>query len=139
MFVSRPPLILQVCGRLKSDYRYSAKLVYNNYPWPVHATEAQRGKVSELAEKVLSVRQGYLDGGNTLADLYDPLSMPSDLLKAHHALDKAVDQCYRKTPFASDRERVEFLFQLYEELTAPLAVEKKDKPLRARRGTKGEG
>jgi hypothetical protein len=60
-----------------------------------------------------------------LADLYDPVSMPPRLAKAHEALDRAVDRCYRKDPFATDRQRVEYLFALYEQLTAPLAVEKK--------------
>jgi len=56
----------------------------------------------------------------TLADLYDPIAMPPKLAKAHAALDRAVDRCYRKEPFASDRDRVEHLFALYEKLTAPM-------------------
>jgi hypothetical protein len=60
-----------------------------------------------------------------LADLYDPVSMPPRLAKAHEALDRAVDRCYRKDPFTTDRQRVEYLFALYELLTVPLAVEKK--------------
>jgi hypothetical protein len=114
--------VRQVCGRLESRYRYSAKLVYNNFPWPVEAVESQQAKVSACAQAVLDARQGYLDGGSTLADLYDPLLMPGDLLKAHQALDRAVDRCYRATPFNSERERVEYLFALYEKLTAPLAI-----------------
>lgn len=113
--------VRQVCGRLESRYRYSAKLVYNNFPWPMDATAAQRAKVEDCAQKVLDARQGYLDKGATLADLYDPLSMPAPLLKAHQALDRAVDRCYRAKAFDSERERVEYLFQLYEQLTAPLA------------------
>lgn len=113
--------VRQVCGRLKSDFRYSAKLVYNNFPWPMDATDAQRAAVEDCAEKVLAARKGYLDGGATLADLYDPLTMPAALLKAHQALDRAVDRCYRPQKFDSERERVEHLFQLYEQLTAPLA------------------
>lgn len=113
--------VRQVCGRLKSDYRYSAKLVYNNFPWPVEATKKQEERVAECAERILQVRQGYLDGISTLADLYDPLIMPAPLLKAHRELDRAVDRCYRSKPFASERERVEFLFQLYEQITSPLA------------------
>ncbi len=112
--------VRQVCGRLKSDYRYSAKLVYNNFPWPTEVTEAQQEKVTACAQAVLDVRQGYLDKNATLADLYDPLCMPAPLLKAHQTLDRAVDQCYRSTKFDSERERVEFLFQRYECLTAPL-------------------
>ncbi len=113
--------VRQVCGRLKSDYRYSAKLVYNNFPWPVDATEAQRSKVEGCAQAVLDARQGYLDGGSTLADLYDPLYMPAPLLNAHQTLDRAVDRCYRGAKFTSERERVEYLFPRYEALTAPLA------------------
>ncbi len=113
--------VRQVCGRLKSDFRYSAKLVYNNYPWPLEATEAKRARVEACAQKVLDVRQRYLDTGNTLADLYDAVCMPAVLVKAHIALDRAVDRCYRREPFPSDRERVEYLFGLYESLTAPLA------------------
>ncbi|HPB32505.1 MAG TPA: class I SAM-dependent DNA methyltransferase, partial [Candidatus Sumerlaeota bacterium] len=113
--------VRQVCGRLESRYRYSAKLVYNNYPWPVDATAEQREKVAECARDVLDVRQDYLTKGATLADLYDPLTMPPPLLMAHHALDRAVDRCYRPRKFNSERERVEFLFGLYEKITTPLA------------------
>jgi hypothetical protein len=115
----------QVCGRLKSDFRYSNKLVYNNFPWPMDATDAQRAKVEECAREVLAAREQF--PGSTLADLYDPVSMPPRLAKAHEALDRAVDRCYRKDPFQTDRLRVEYLFALYEQLTAPLAVEKKVK------------
>ena len=111
----------QVGGRLESRYRYSAKLVYNNFPWPVDATAAQRRTVEERAEAVLGARKQYLEAGQTLSDLYDPLYMPESLLDAHRALDRAVDKCYRRTEFKSERERVEFLFILYETLTSPLA------------------
>jgi restriction-modification enzyme MmeI-like protein len=107
-----------VAGRLKSDYRYSNRLVYNNYPWPQDATPVQRTKVEELAQAVLDARALYPD--STLAQLYDPLLMPAELVHAHQRLDRAVERCYRPEPFASDRERVEFLFALYEQLTAPL-------------------
>ncbi len=127
----------QVCGRLKSDFRYSAKLVYNNFPWPQGVSEDQLQKIMSLVQEILDLRVAYGDGRVgflpttkkiqrvtpcTLADLYDPLTTPADLLKAHHALDKAVDQCYRKAPFTSERERIEYLFQLYETLSMPLAV-----------------
>jgi len=107
-----------VAGRLKSDFRYSNTLVYNNYPWPQNPTPAQKAKVEELAQAVLDARALYPD--STLAQLYDPLTMPSELVHAHQRLDRAVERCYRPEPFASDRERVEFLFALYEKLTAPL-------------------
>ncbi len=110
-----------VCGRLKSDFRYSAKLVYNNFAWPVEVTEAKRKKVEELAQEVLNVRLVYIDAGSTLADLYSPLYFPEPLLKAHKKLDRAVDRCYRPKKFDSERQRVEYLFQLYEKITAPLA------------------
>ena len=107
----------QVCGRLKSDYRYSNSLVYNNFPWPESATNEQRAKVEECAQVVLDARQSHLENGATLANLYDPLYMPAPLLKAHQNLDRAVDRCYRAAKFETERERVEFLFGLYEELT----------------------
>lgn len=106
-----------VGGRLKSDYRYSIGIVYNTFPWP-QADDKARTKVSALAQAVLDARALYPDC--TLADLYDPDSMPPDLRKAHHALDLAVDKLYRAPPFANDRERVEHLFGLYEKLTANL-------------------
>jgi hypothetical protein len=111
----------QVCGRLESRYRYSNKLVYNNFPWP-EASAEQRERVEEKARAVLAAREPHLPprGMATLADLYDPLAMPPELLKAHTELDRAVEKCYRPETFHSDRERVEFLFALYEKLTAPL-------------------
>jgi len=121
--------VRQVGGRLKSDYRYSAKLVYNNFPWPQEPSAKQRAAVEAAARAVLDEREIYLKRGATLADLYDPLLMPPGLLKAHKALDRAVDRCYRRQPFADDRQRVEFLFALYERLTSPLiaAAEKPKK------------
>jgi hypothetical protein len=113
--------VRQVSGRLKSDFRYSNRLVYNNFPWPTASAE-QRERVEAQARAVLAAREPHLPprGLATLADLYDPLAMPSELLKAHTDLDRAVEKCYRPEPFHSDRERVEFLFSLYEKLTAPL-------------------
>jgi hypothetical protein len=109
-----------VCGRLESRFRYSNSLVYNNYPWPEGITEGQRAKVEQAAQAVLDSRAKYAT--STLADLYDPLTMPPDLAKAHAALDAAVDKCYRPAPFPNDRARVEHLFALYEKITAPLAI-----------------
>lgn len=113
--------VRQVCGRLESRYRYSNSLVYNNFPWPEASVE-QRARVEGKARAVLAAREPHLPprGMATLADLYDPLAMPPELLKAHTELDRAVEKCYRPEPFHSDRERVEFLFALYEKLTAPL-------------------
>jgi hypothetical protein len=112
----------QVCGRLESRYRYSNRIVYNNYPWPDEPSEAKRARVEEAAQAVLDARGKFLPprGQSTLADLYDPIFMPHALVKAHADLDRAVDRCYRPQPFESERQRVEFLFVLYEKLTAPL-------------------
>ncbi|HZS29421.1 MAG TPA: type IIL restriction-modification enzyme MmeI [Candidatus Angelobacter sp.] len=108
----------QVCGRLESRYRYSNKLVYNNFPWPESPTDKQRAAVESAAQAVLEARKWHPN--SSLADLYDPLSMPPNLVKAHAQLDRAVELCYRPQPFDNDRQRVEYLFALYEKLTAPL-------------------
>jgi len=99
-----------VCGRLKSDYRYSSNLVYNNFPWPNNVSDEKMKKVEECANSVLEVRKEFPK--STLADLYDPLTMPPKLSKAHNDLDKSVDACYGKK-FKSKEERIEFLFELY--------------------------
>lgn len=113
-----------VCGRLESRFRYSNTIVYNNYPFPENVSDKQKQKVETAAQKVLDTRAKYPD--SSLADLYDPLTMPPDLVKAHQALDKAVDLCYRPQPFVSELNRIEYLFSLYETLSAPLLkVEKK--------------
>jgi hypothetical protein len=114
-------------GRLKSDYRYSIGLVYNPFPMPP-ATPAELNKLEPLVDAVLAARARH--HGATLADLYDPDRMPSDLRKAHRILDKAVDSLYRRSGFTSDRERVEHLFGLYEKMVAPLEVAAHDKSKR---------
>ncbi|EML2226829.1 class I SAM-dependent DNA methyltransferase [Klebsiella grimontii] len=103
-----------VAGRLKSDYRYSAKIVYNTFPWP-DSTDVQRKYLIELAKTVLLTRENY--PASTLAELYDPLKMPEDLLEAHQALDKAVDRLYRDKPFRDATERLSCLLERYEALT----------------------
>ena len=110
----------QVCGRLESRYQYSASIVYNNFPWPQNISAAAEQGIADKAQAILYARAAH--PADTLADLYDPLTMPQDLLKAHHALDKAVDKAYRKQPFDSDRQRLEYLFALYQQLDAPLDV-----------------
>lgn len=105
-------------GRLKSDFQYSVGIVYNNFVWP-EPSETQRMRVEELAQKVLDVRDHYPT--SSLADLYHPTTMPPDLRKAHEALDRAVDGCYRKEAFRSERERVEHLFGMYRALTEGFA------------------
>lgn len=117
--------VRQVCGRLKSDYRYSNKLVYNNFPWPQDVSEKNTARVEAAAQGVLDARAKFPN--STLADLYDPRSMPADLARAHTELDRAVDLCYRPVKFDSERQRVEYLFALYEKLTAPLAAAIKPK------------
>ena len=107
-----------VCGRLKSDYRYSKDIVYNNFPWPLAPTPKQISVVETAAQAILDTRASSV--GSTLADLYDPLTMPSELVKAHSALDRAVDVCYRTQPFVNEVKRMEYLFELYERYIAPL-------------------
>ncbi|GAA5057757.1 N-6 DNA methylase [Erythrobacter westpacificensis] len=109
--------LAHIGGRLKSDFRYSIGLVYNTFPWP-EASKAKRDKVEALAQAVLDARAAHPT--SSLADLYDPDTMPADLRKAHGELDAAVDNLYRPTPFASDRDRVEHLFGRYEALVNPL-------------------
>lgn len=108
----------QVCGRLKSDYSYSGSLVYNNYPFPLASTEAQQQAVAAAAEGVLAARAQF--PGESLAALYDPATMPPALARAHQVLDHAVDRCYRPQPFATELARLEFLFGLYQQLSAPV-------------------
>ncbi len=114
-----------ICGRLKSDYRYSKDIVYNNYPFPENITDKQKQKVESCTQKVLDIRAKYPN--SSLADLYDPLTMPPDLIKAHQNLDKAVDLCYRSQPFVNELNRIEFLFNLYENLNTPLLKPEKKK------------
>jgi hypothetical protein len=110
-----------VCGRIKSDYRYSANIVYNNYPWPLSPSDKQKKNIEDRAQAVLDAREKFPDA--TLADLYDPLTMPPALLKAHQALDKAVDAAYSKKKFKTEAERVAFLFDLYQQYTGLLPKE----------------
>lgn len=137
-----------VAGRLKSDYSYSASMVYNNFPWPENPSDKQVKAIEAAAQKVLDVRAEFMaspprksappllkergkrgdasppllqergpGGEASLADLYDPLTMPPKLVKAHNELDKAVDLAYRPYPFPNDAKRMEFLFELYEKYT----------------------
>lgn len=114
-----------VCGRMKSDFIYSNKIVYNNYPWPENVSEKQIKAVEKAVESVLSARKEFPT--YSLADLYDPLTMPPVLVKTHQELDKAVDLCYRPQPFINAAKRIEFLFELYEKYTADLFTKEKVK------------
>ena len=131
------------CGRLKSDYRYSAAIVYNNFPWPdlppkyesnqpqAPAQQAQAA-IETAAQTVLDARAQFPT--SSLADLYDPLTMPPALRKAHHKLDAAVDAAYAlvggKKTWKNDAERVAFLFERYQQLTSLLPAAT---PVRTRR------
>lgn len=117
------------CGRLKSDYRYSNSIVYNNFPWPALEADqplAQKGRaqaaIETAAQAVLDTRAQFPD--SSLADLYDPLSMPPALVKAHQKLDAAVDAAYMlcggKKTWKNDAERVAYLFELYQKYTSLL-------------------
>ena len=112
-----------VCGRLESRYGYSASIVYNNFPWPQNPTEKQTAAIKTAAQNVLDVRATYPD--STLADLYDPATMPALLLKAHQVLDRNVDRAYRSAQFPDEANRVAFLFALYQQYTAPVLPGKK--------------
>jgi len=103
-----------VAGRFKTDYRYSSRLVYNTYPLP-KLTSHKKNCISEAAMNVLSIREMYPE--KTMAQLYQPDKMPTNLKEAHSALDEIVEKCYRATPFTSEEDRLEHLFKLYEEMT----------------------
>ena len=104
-----------VCGRLKSDYRYSANIVYNNFPW-CNPTEAQKAKIEQTAQAILDARAKYPD--SSLADLYDELTMPAELRKAHHDNDRAVMQAYGfDVKTMTESQCVAELFKMYEILT----------------------
>lgn len=107
-----------VTGRLESRYMYSVGVVYNTFPMPL---AKNLNRLEPFAQAILDARANYPDA--SLADLYDPDTMPADLRRAHQANDKAVDKLYRRAAFKSERERIEHLFQLYEKMTDPLLAE----------------
>jgi type II restriction/modification system DNA methylase subunit YeeA len=121
--------VRHIAGRLKSDFRYSNTLVYNNFPFPQSPTPKQIESVEKAAQSVLDARLLYPT--SSLADLYDPTTRPPELTKAHTALDKAVDACYGKTGFESEAKRMEFLFELYDMYTKGFLAE--EKPKRSRK------
>ena len=104
-----------VCGRLKSDYRYSKDVVYNNFPWPEVNAEQQE-KIAQTAQGILDARALYPD--SSLADLYDPVTMPSELRKAHHENDRAVMAAYGFAPDMAEPDIVARLFDLYSQILA---------------------
>lgn len=111
----------QICGRIKSDFRYSGTLVYNNFPFPPSPSPKQAAAVEAAAQQVLAARAQFPT--ESLATLYDPLTMPPALVKAHQQLDRAVDQCYRLAAFPTELSRLEYLFGEYRRLTEPLLEE----------------
>jgi hypothetical protein len=123
--------IRAVCGRLESRYRYSAGIVYNNFPWPESPSDKQREAIEAAAQGVLDARAAFPD--STLADLYDPVTMPPALVKAHQALDRAVDAAYGRRTFATDADRVAFLFDRYQHLTSLLPPDKPRAPRKSRK------
>lgn len=117
--------VAYTCGRLESRFRYSKDIVYNNFPWPESPTKKQIESIEKAAQKILDIRAEFPN--SSLADLYDPLTMPPSLVKAHSELDKVVDLSYRSQPFPSAAKRMEFLFELYEKYTADLFTTEKPK------------
>ena len=105
-----------VCGRMKTDYAYSASIVYNTFPFPKISSQKQQ-EIEDAATDILITREPYLTVGKTLADLYDPDTMPPDLKAAHERLDDIVESCYPGYPFANDEARLECLFKMYEKMT----------------------
>lgn len=99
-----------VCGRIKTDYRYSAELCYNPFPLPTLSASQARA-VEQAVYAVLDVREQYTE--RSLAQLYDTRSMPDNLKSAHRDLDSVVDAAYRSSPFRNDEDRIKYLFQIY--------------------------
>jgi len=124
----------QVCGRLESRYRYSNNLVYNNFPFPSNPPEKQRERVEQAAQGILDARARFPEA--TLADLYDPNTMPKELSDAHRENDNAVDACYGSRRFKTDLERLEFLFDLYRQYTDPLTQIAEKETRKSRRNRK---
>jgi hypothetical protein len=114
-----------ICGRLESRFQYSASIVYNNFPFPDNPNDKQVKAIETAAQNVLDTRLQFPN--SSLADLYDPLTMPPALVKAHNELDKAVDLAYRSQQFTTEAKRMEFLFELYEKYTADLFTKEKPK------------
>ena len=104
-----------VCGRLKSDYRYSVGVVYNTFPWP-NPTSAQKARIEQTAAAIIKARDNHLDC--TMADLYDNTVMPPDLRKAHRLNDEAVLDAYGLPHDISEPACVAHLLDLYRQLTA---------------------
>lgn len=111
-----------ICGRIKSDYRYSNDIVYNNFPWPTPSPE-QKATIEKTAQGILDARDLYPE--SSLADLYDPLTMPPELRKAHVANDRAVMAAYGFSTKMSESDCVAKLMEMYQQLTAEENSKKK--------------
>lgn len=140
--------VRHVCGRLESRFRYSAGIVYNNFPWPDAPADAAKAAIESAARGVLEARARFPD--SSLADLYDPRTMPTALVKAHQVLDRAVDAAYvageaaagrRKPLLNTDAERVAFLFTLYQHYTSllPAPVARRKRVRKERSGSTPAG
>ncbi len=101
----------RVAGKLETRISYSNTLCYNTFSFPEHIDDKQVIKIKKIAQLILDIRNKYED--SNLAELYDPLLMPKDLLKAHKTLDKLIDHLYNKNGFENDEERLDILFNLY--------------------------
>jgi hypothetical protein len=121
------PVLIVIRSVLDIAYSYSNNIVYNNFIWPEEVTSGQKRQIEKAAQEVLNIRAEFSD--SNLADLYDPNTMPKALVVAHKDLDASVDSCYRVKPFASELERLQFLFGLYRKYTSPLLgkIKKKGK------------
>lgn len=116
--------VKSVCGRIKSDFRYSNDIVYNNFPWP-DPTDAQKAKIEQTARAILDARALYPD--SSLADLYDELTMPPELRKAHQNNDRAVMQAYGfDVKTTTESSCVAELMKLYQQKVAELDAKKKN-------------
>jgi hypothetical protein len=137
MSVMHMAWVKTVCGRLESRFRYSKDIVYNNYPWPENPSDKQKEAIEKAAQNVLDARLEFPN--SSLADLYDPLTMPPVLLKAHNDLDKAVDLAYRPQAFTSEANRMVFLFELYEKYTADLFTKESSKGIKRKAKSTSKG
>ena len=108
-----------VSGRIKSDFRMSVETVYNTFPWPDEPVASKRTTIEDTAQSILDTIDGYAP--QTLATLYDPISMPPELTTPRRALDRAVDSLFSRKKLKSDADRLAILFERYQTL-APLTL-----------------
>ncbi len=116
--------IATVCGKLKTDFRYSNTVGWNTFPVPT-LTEKNKIDLTRCAEDILLAREAHFPA--TIADLYDPDTMPADLREAHERNDEVLERIYIGRRFRNDTERLEKLFELYTQMTAGQAPTRKHK------------